>query len=407
MPVKGGEFAPRTLVWCIMSDRGTRVSGIAGREEPSYCVLPGRIDRGLILLCDHAGNALPPEYGTLGLPANQLDRHIASDIGAAPVTRALAAAMEVPAVLTRYSRLLIDPNRGRDDPTLIMRLSDGAVIPGNLKVDGAERERRLSLYYEPYHRAIDAVIDRFLEAGVTPVLLSIHSFTESWKESPRPWHVGVLWGDDARLARLLLDALYAEGDLIVGENEPYSGQLQGDCLWQHGHRRGLANAIVEIRQDLIRDATGQAAWSERMDRIVERILHASPVATPRAEKVERYDARPVVLAAPARCKDGDGQMTKLDRDLTTELEAAAFRRLVEHFRKRTDVQNIDMMNLAGFCRNCLSNWYREAAAEKGVDLSKEAAREIVYGMPYKEWQAKYQKEASAEQLAAFEKSKPQ
>ena len=98
-------------------------------------------------------------------------------------------------------------------------------------------------------------------------------------------------------------------------------------------------------------------------------------------------------------------MTKLDKTLTTELEAAAFRRLVEHFRKHTDVQNIDLMNLAGFCRNCLSNWYQEAAAERGVELTKDAAREIIYGMPYKEWQARYQKQASAEAVAAFEKSK--
>ena len=99
-------------------------------------------------------------------------------------------------------------------------------------------------------------------------------------------------------------------------------------------------------------------------------------------------------------------MTKLDKDLTTELEAAAFRRLVEHFRNRTDVQNIDLMNLAGFCRNCLSNWYREAADEAGVDLSKEESREIVYGMPYDDWKARHQREAAPEQLAAFEKNKP-
>jgi hypothetical protein len=99
-------------------------------------------------------------------------------------------------------------------------------------------------------------------------------------------------------------------------------------------------------------------------------------------------------------------MTKLDKALVTELEAAAFRRLVEHLRKRTEVQNIDLMNLAGFCRNCLSNWYQEAAAERGIELTKEGAREIVYGMPYREWQAKYQKEASADAKAAFDKSKP-
>jgi predicted N-formylglutamate amidohydrolase len=402
-----------------MADRGTRGSGIAGQEEQSYCVLPGRTDRGLLLLCDHAGNALPAEYGTLGLPPEQLKRHIAYDIGAAAVTRALAAALGAPAVMTRFSRLLVDPNRGRDDPTLIMRLSDGAVIPGNRKLDLAEREQRLALYYEPYHRAVDAAIDAFLNAGVAPILLSIHSFTESWKEFARPWHASVLWGEDGRLARPLLQAFYAEGDLIVGNNEPYAGLLEGDCLWQHGAERGLASAIIEIRQDLIRDAAGQEAWSRRLGRIMESILQdASREApgharapTPRAETIERCHAGEVALAAPRLHRDGDGEMTKsdtrLDKELTTELEAAAFRRLVEHFRKRADVQNIDLMNLAGFCRNCLSDWYREAAAEKGVEITKEAAREIIYGMPYKEWQAKHQKAASAEALATFEKSKPQ
>jgi predicted N-formylglutamate amidohydrolase len=396
-----------------MADDATRASGIGAEEYDSYSILPGRSDLGLIVLCDHAGNDLPEAYGTLGLPAEQLQRHIAYDIGAAPIARALAAALEAPAVLTRYSRLLIDPNRGADDPTLIMRISDGAVIPGNRRIDAAERARRMRHYYEPYHRAVAGVIDRCIGDGPPPALLSIHSFTESWKELSRPWHVGVLWGEDDRLARPLLEGFYAEGDLIVGENEPYKGLLIGDCLWQHGARRGLANAIVEIRQDLIRDPAGQAAWTRRLVRIVERLMQDSGavrgIASPRAANgADRRTARPAP-AVPARNRngaDGDEPMTKLDKALTTELEAAAFRRLIEHFRKRTDVQNIDMMNLAGFCRNCLSDWYREAAAEKGVELSREEAREIVYGMPYKEWQARHQKEASPEALAAFEKSKP-
>jgi uncharacterized protein len=99
-------------------------------------------------------------------------------------------------------------------------------------------------------------------------------------------------------------------------------------------------------------------------------------------------------------------MTKIDRSLETELEAAAFRRLVRHLRERHEVQNIDLMNMAGFCRNCLANWYQEAAGEKGLELSKDGAREVIYGMPYKDWQAKYQQETSAEQKAAFAKSKP-
>jgi predicted N-formylglutamate amidohydrolase len=255
-----------------MAERAARAPGIAGREEESFCVLPGRSDLGLVLICDHASNAIPQAYGTLGLPPEQLKRHIAYDIGAGEIVRAMAAALGAPAVLSRYSRLLNVPNRGRDDPTLIMRLSDGAVIPGNRKLDAAEREKRMALFYEPYHAAIAGVIDQCLAAGVPPVLLSVHSFTESWKEYARPWHAGILWGPDARLARPLLDGLYAEGDLIVGENEPYEGQLVGDCLWQHGTQRGHANAIVEVRQDLIRDAAGQAAWAQRLCRIVEKIL---------------------------------------------------------------------------------------------------------------------------------------
>ena len=97
-------------------------------------------------------------------------------------------------------------------------------------------------------------------------------------------------------------------------------------------------------------------------------------------------------------------MSEIDPKMATELEAAAFRRLVSHLRERTDVQNIDLMNLAGFCRNCLSNWYQEAAAERGVEIRKDAARELIYGMPYKEWQQRYQNEASAEALAQFSDS---
>jgi predicted N-formylglutamate amidohydrolase len=269
-----------------MADDTARASGIGAEAHDSYSILPGRSDRGLIILCDHAGNDLPEDYGTLGLPAEQLQRHIAYDIGAAQIARALSAALDAPAVMTRYSRLLIDPNRGADDPTLIMRISDGAVIPGNRNLDADERARRVRRYFEPYHRAIAAVIDRCLRDGPAPALLSIHSFTESWKEVSRPWHVGVLWGEDARLARPLLEGFYAEGDLIVGENEPYAGLLVGDCLWQHGAQGGLANAIVEIRQDLIRDAAGQAAWARRLCRVVERVLGGPAIALPRTDAVE-------------------------------------------------------------------------------------------------------------------------
>jgi predicted N-formylglutamate amidohydrolase len=389
-----------------MAHDASRARDICAEEHDSYRILGGRTDAGLILLCDHAGKAIPPGYGTLGLPPEQLERHIAYDIGAAQVTTRLAAALDVPAVLTRYSRLLIDPNRGADDPTLIMRLSDGAVIPGNKRLDEAERERRTRLYYAPYHRAIDAAIDQCHASGVPPMLLSIHSFTESWKETPRPWHVGVLWDRDLRLAKPLLEGLYAEGDLIVGDNEPYSGQLEGDCLWQHATCRGLVNALIEIRQDLIRDAAGQEAWARRLSGLVGTISRATfPGHAPAATAGDAGRASRAQRGERART-NGGGAMTKIDNTLVTELEAAAFRRLVGHLRERGDVQNIDLMNMAGFCRNCLANWYQEAANAKGLELTKEGAREVIYGMPYKEWQAKHQKEASSEQQAAFKAAKP-
>src|SRR5262249_8470880 len=147
-------------------------------------------------------------------------------------------------------------------------------------LDAAERNKRVRLYYEPYHHAISAMIGQCLATGVEPLLLSVHSFTESWKEIARPWHVGVLWDGDGRLAKPLLDSFHAEGDLIVGENEPYAGRLEGDCLWQHGEQRHLAGAIVEIRQDLIRNEAGQQAWSERLCRILEKQLRDAAAAHP-------------------------------------------------------------------------------------------------------------------------------
>jgi predicted N-formylglutamate amidohydrolase len=153
-----------------------------------------------------------------------------------------------------------------------MRLSDGAVVPGNRLIDKGERERRIRLYYEPYHLAIDALIESCMAAGVPPVLLSIHSFTECWKGVPRPWDAAILWDRDHRLAVPLLEALRADPGILVGENEPYDGKLAGDCLWQHGTRRGLAHAIIEVRQDLVRDESGQMRWAVRIAAAVRGIL---------------------------------------------------------------------------------------------------------------------------------------
>ncbi len=241
-------------------------------EAVSFRRIEGDPGRGLILLCDHAENSIPEPYGTLGICEEDLNRHIAYDIGAAPVTELVARRLGVPALLSCFSRLLIDPNRGLDDPTLVMRISDGAVVPGNAGADEAEIGRRIARYYAPYHEAIDLAIDEAMKAGKPPVLLSVHSFTQAWKSVPRPWHVGVLWDKDPRLATLLIEAFASIPGTVVGDNVPYSGQLKGDTLYRHGTLRGLAHALIELRQDLILSEEGQGEWAERLASVLEQVL---------------------------------------------------------------------------------------------------------------------------------------
>ncbi|MFO7478719.1 MAG: DUF1244 domain-containing protein [Methyloceanibacter sp.] len=356
-----------------------------------YRSIEGDARTGLLILCDHAENTLPEAHGTLGLKPQDLHRHIAYDLGAAEVAQRLASMLGAPAVLSGFSRLLIDPNRGRDDPTLIMRISDSLIVPGNVGLAPEEIEARIDGYYQPYHQAIERAIDAAIAAGRPPVLVSVHSFTQAWKGVPRPWSVGVLWDKDPRLALPLLAALRRIPGIEVGDNLPYSGQLKDDTLYRHGTARGLAHALIEIRQDLILGPEGQAEWADHLATALRRAIDEAGGALQAMALYGSFaDRAPRGKAGAEICAKGDHGM---DERTKIELEAAAFRRLVAHLRERTDVQNIDLMELAGFCRNCLSNWYQEAAAAKGIALSKDEARAIVYGMPYEEWKAKFQTEA--------------
>lgn len=250
---------------------------IESEISEGYRVIGGRVDSGLVLLCDHASNVLPEPYGTLGLAAAELQRHIAYDIGAAAITERLARALDAPAVLTRVSRLLIDVNRGEDDPTLIMRLSDGAVISGNNTLTAAERRHRIHHYYRPYHAAASAITDACRETGRPPLVFSVHSMTNLWKGVARPWHVSILSDDDRRLADALLAGFKADRWLIVGDNVPYHGGLEGDTLWQHARPHRLARAVIEYRQDLVADARGQDHWAASTADILKCCL-AQPTA---------------------------------------------------------------------------------------------------------------------------------
>ena len=248
--------------------------------------IAGRLDGGLLLLCDHASNALPPAYGRLGLPDDAFGRHIAYDIGARRATEAAAEALGAPALLTTFSRLLIDPNRGADDPTLVMRLSDGAVVPGNARIDEGEIERRRAAFFRPYHDAVADTLRRMAATGTVPAVVSIHSFTPSWKGVPRPWHVGLLWDDDPRLAAPLFAALRAEPDLQpaderVGDNEPYDGALPGDTIDTHATRNGYPNVLVEVRQDLMATDAAAEGWGRRLARLLAPILRGPDMGTVR------------------------------------------------------------------------------------------------------------------------------
>jgi predicted N-formylglutamate amidohydrolase len=246
------------------------IEAIDGGE--AFEVVAGPAGAGVLVIADHASNAMPAEYANLGMTPAELARHIAYDIGVAPLVRALAARLSCPAVLSRFSRLLIDPNRGDDDPTLVMRLSDGAVIPGNARIDDAEVCRRQERFTLPYHRAVAGAVDRMVESGIIPAIVSVHSYTPVMNGHRRPWHVGVLWDADPRLPLPLLEALRRDPELVVGDNEPYDGALEGDSMMRHATSRGLAHALIEVRQDLVAAHEDAIRWAEKLAIALEPLL---------------------------------------------------------------------------------------------------------------------------------------
>jgi predicted N-formylglutamate amidohydrolase len=244
----------------------------ATREVVAYQIIgedrPGR----WLVTCDHATNRIPPEVGggTLGISDADMARHIAWDVGAAEVAVALAEALDSPAILSDFSRLVIDPNRGEDDPTLVMRLYDGTIVPGNRQVDAAEVARRRDLFYRPYHAAYAALAARRPDT----VIVAIHTFTPCLNGGAmRPWQVGVLYSHlDARLSLPLIARLEGETDLCVGDNEPYSGHLPGDAIDRHALGPGRQNTLIELRNDLVATPADAARWAARLAPILAEAL---------------------------------------------------------------------------------------------------------------------------------------
>lgn len=233
---------------------------------------PGR----WLVTCDHASNRVPDWVGggSLGIADADMARHIAWDVGAAGLTHALAEALDSPAILSEFSRLVIDPNRGEDDPTLVMRLYDGTIIPANRHIGAAGIEERLERLYRPYHSAYADIAARRPDT----VILAIHTFTPCLKgRPPRPWHVGVLHSHlDNRLSNALIARLHKEPDLCVGDNEPYAGHLPGDAIDRHALATGRHNTLIEVRNDLVGTEAEQRNWAARLAPILTEVLEGLP-----------------------------------------------------------------------------------------------------------------------------------
>jgi predicted N-formylglutamate amidohydrolase len=225
-----------------------------------------------LLTCDHYGRLIPRALGDLGLPASELTRHIAWDIGIAGVAEQLSKYLDAHLIAQRYSRLVIDCNRPPCVASSIPVLSEATTVPGNEGITRAAAEARRQAIFEPYHRRIAEAIDRRLRDGMPTVLVSLHSFTPVYAGIARPWHVGTLYHRDTRLPPLLLQLFRGEGDLVVGDNEPYAVSDETDyTIPIHGEARGLMNSGIEIRQDLIADQSGERQWAERLARIFAEV----------------------------------------------------------------------------------------------------------------------------------------
>jgi len=247
---------------------------LSSNDPPPFTLVNPDSQTPVVLVCDHASNAIPARLHGLGLGTHELNQHIAWDIGAAQITRLLAARLDAPAVLASYSRLIIDCNRPPGHPTSIAEVSDGIFIPGNHNLGDPEAETRFNEVFWPYHHAITQTLaHRWRHGrGHAPALIAVHSFTPVMNGFRRPWHLGVLWNRDPRLAEPLLMQLGAYHELCIGDNQPYSGREVGFTMDTHGGAAGLPHVEIEIRQDLLADDVSCAHWADRIGDALETVL---------------------------------------------------------------------------------------------------------------------------------------
>jgi predicted N-formylglutamate amidohydrolase len=242
---------------------------LAADEPPPVLELGLQGRSNFVIVVDHAARRIPRRLNDLGLPAAELQRHIAWDIGALEVARQVAAALDAALVAQNYSRLVIDCNRDPKVPTSIPHMSESTVIPGNLRLSDADIAARRTEIFEPYHQRIRALLDARAAAGRPTILVAQHSMTNVYHGVRREMHAAVLYNRDRRFAGLVLDRLRREAGLNIGDNQPYFVSDETDyTVPRHGEARGLPYVEIELRQDLVGDAAGQAEWARRMARVL-------------------------------------------------------------------------------------------------------------------------------------------
>ena len=238
---------------------------ITATEAPVFIRRPGAPDSPFLITADHASRRIPASLGSLGLSDADINLHIGWDIGIGGVVDYLAEELDAFAVRQNYSRLVVDCNRPLDSPTLIAEVSESTVVPGNIGLSTVQRQQRLDEIYWPYHRAIDAELDRRAAAAVPTLFVSMHSFTPTFHGELRPWHLGVLHHRRADVAQKTLALLRESGEWVVGDNEPYAITLTAEySIPAHAEARNLPCIELEIRQDLIADVDKQRVWAFRI-----------------------------------------------------------------------------------------------------------------------------------------------
>jgi len=245
----------------------------------------------VLIVADHATPFFPAAMNQLGLADWVLERHVAWDVGSDKLTRFLADELDAQAVLSGFSRLIVDPNRQLDDPTAFVEISDGIGIPGNMDLDDEQKALRVQSFFKPYHDMITARIDGFRQRGIVPALISIHTCTPVFDRVVRPWHIGIMWDTDPRIPAPLIERFKSMDGICIGDNEPYSGRHPHDfTIDYHAEPAGLPHVGIEVRQDLVKNDGGARKWAGILAQALGGILADTELYRPLGEYKETVSA---------------------------------------------------------------------------------------------------------------------